>query len=167
MLSNITRSLFRLAMLTCCVNLFQGLGETYAVNGLTLVDASFASRIVGPEPSRVSQSVRVGSLEDSRLWFWLHVSCTGECEQKIAQKGHVKIFLDWYLEEDGILKKQASLPLNVKASTWRTWAVKRVKPGAWVVVVRAEDSQWVCLKDRCDFAIEVKDGRKKSTAGHR
>ena len=103
----------------------------------------------------------------TRSLFWLHVSCTGECEQKISQKGHVKIFLDWYLEEDRILKKQFSLPLNVKASTWRTWAVKRVKPGAWVVVVRAEDSQWVCLKDRCDFAIEVKDGRKNSTAGHR
>ncbi len=149
-------------MLTCCINLFQGWGDAYAVSGLTLVDASFASRITDRQPSRVSQSVRVGSLEDSRLWFWLHLACTGACEQKIAKKGHVKIFLDWYLEEEGILKKQSSLPLNLKASTWRTWAVKHMKPGAWVVVIRAEDSQWVCLKDRCDFAIEVKNGKKKS-----
>ena len=154
-------------MLTYCLHLFQGLGEAYAMNGLTLVDASFASRIADRDPSRVSHSVRIGSLEDSRLWFWLHLTCTEECEQKIAKKGHVKIFLDWYLEEDGILKKQASLPLKVKAPTWRTWAVKLVKPGAWVVVIRAEDSQWVCLKDRCDFAVEVKNGKKKSTARHR
>jgi hypothetical protein len=154
-------------MLTCCVQLFQGWGDAYAVNGLTLVDASFALRIADREPSRVSQSVRLGSLEDSRLWFWLHLTCTGACEQKIAKKGHVKIFLDWYLEEEGILKKQASLPLNLKAPTWRTWAVKQMKPGAWVVVIRAEDSQWVCLKDRCDFAIEVKNGKKQSTARHR
>lgn len=167
MISNMTGPLFRLIILTCWASLFQGLGTASAVTDLTLLDASFASRIVGREPSRVSQSVRVGSLEDSRLWFWLHVSCTEECEQKIAEKGHVRIFLDWYLEEDGILKKQASLPLNVKAPTWRTWAVKRVKPGAWVVVVRAEDSQWVCLKDRCDFAVEVQDGTKKPIARHR
>lgn len=147
-------------MLTCCVSLFQGLATAYAVNGLTLIDASFASHVAGREPSRVSQSVRVGSLEDSRLWFWVHVSCTGECEQKIAAKGHVKIFLDWYREEEGILRKQASLPLNVKAATWRTWAVKQVKPGAWVVVVRAEDSQWVCLEDRCDFAVDVQEDKK-------
>ncbi len=66
------------------------------------------------------------------------------------------------MEEEGILKKQASLPLNVKAATWRTWAVKRVIPGAWVVVVRAEDSQWVCLKGRCDFGIKVKKANKKA-----
>ena len=151
-----TGPLFRLMILTCCATLFQGLGTAHAVNELVLVDASFASRVVGREPSRVSHTVRAGSLHDSRLWFWLHVSCTGECEQKIAENGHVKIFLDWYLEEEGILKKNASLPLNVKAPTWRTWAVKRVKPGAWVVVIRAEDSQWVCLADRCDFAVTVK-----------
>lgn len=159
MLSNITRSFFRLVMLTCCLNLFHGLEVSHAVNDLTLVDASFASRVVGREPARVSQSVRVGSLEDSHLWFWLHVKCTGECEQKVAAKGYVRIFLDWYMEEEGILKKQASLPLNVKAATWRTWAVKRVIPGAWVVVVRAEDSQWVCLKGRCDFGIKVKKAK--------
>jgi hypothetical protein len=156
MISNMTGPLFRLIILTCCASLFYGLGAAHAVTDLTLVDASFASRIIGHEPSRVPQSVRVGSLANSRLWFWLHVSCTGECAQTIAAKGHVKIFLDWYLEEEGILKKQASLPLTVKGTTWRTWAVKRVKAGAWVIVVRAEDSQWVCLKDRCDFAIAVK-----------
>jgi hypothetical protein len=147
---------FQLMILTCGASLFQGFETAYAVNDLTLIDASFASRVVGREPARVSQSLRIGSLEDSRLWFWMHISCTGECEQKIATQGHVKIFLDWYLEEEGILKKQLSLPLNVKASTWRTWAVKQVKAGVWVVVVRAEDFQWVCLKDRCDFAIKVK-----------
>ncbi len=80
----------------------------------------------------------------------------------MAKKGHVKIFLDWYLEEEGILKKQASLPLNVKGGTWRTWAVKRVTPGAWVVVLRDEDSQWACLENRCDFPIEVKEEKKSS-----
>src|SRR5688572_9498679 len=134
MISNMTGPLFKLMILTCCATLLQDLETAHAVYEVILLDASFASRIVGREPSRVSQSVRVGSLEDSRLWFWLHVSCTGGCEQKVAKNGHVKIFLDWYLEEEGILKKQASLPLYVKASTWRTWAVKRVKPGAWVVV---------------------------------
>lgn len=148
--------LFKLVMLACAASFLQGFGIAYAVTDLTLIDASFASRVVGREPARVSQSLRVKSLTDSRLWFWVHVSCTGACEQKIARKGHVKIFLDWYLEEEGILKKQTSLPLSVKASTWRTWAVKEVKAGAWVVVVRAEDFQWVCLKDRCDFAIKVK-----------
>ncbi|HTK86483.1 MAG TPA: DUF2914 domain-containing protein [Nitrospiraceae bacterium] len=148
--------LFKLVMLACAASFLQGFGIAYAVTDLTLIDASFASRVVGREPARVSQSLRVKSLTDSRLWFWVHVSCTGACEQKIARKGHVKIFLDWYLEEEGILKKQTSLPLSVKASTWRTWAVKEVKAGAWVVVVRAEDSQWVCLKDRCDFAIKIK-----------
>lgn len=158
-----TGPLFRLIILMCCASLFHGLETAHAVNDLTLVDASFASRVINRNPTRVSQSVRVGSLEDSHLWFWLHVSCTGECEEKMAKKGHVKIFLDWYLEEEGILKKQASLPLNVKGGTWRTWAVKRVKPGAWVVVARAEDSQWVCLENRCDFGIEVKEAQKKST----
>ena len=81
---DIIRSFIRLAMLTCCVQLFQGWGDAYAVNGLTLVDASFALRIADREPSRVSQSVRLGSLGDSRLWFWLHLTCTGACEQKIA-----------------------------------------------------------------------------------
>jgi hypothetical protein len=156
MISNMTGPLFRVIILTCCASFFHGLGTAHAVTDLTLIDASFASRIVDREPSRVSRSVRVGSLADSRLWFWLHVGCTGECEEKVATKGHVRIFLDWYLEEEGILKKQASLPLNVKGTTWRTWAVKRVKPGAWVVVVRAEDSQWVCVDDRCDFPITVK-----------
>jgi hypothetical protein len=156
MISNMTGPLFRAIILTWCASFFQVLGTAHAVTDLTLIDASFASRIVGREPARVSQSIRIGSLEDSRLWFWLHVSCTGKCEQKIATKGHVKIFLDWYLEEEGILKKQASLPLNIKGTTWRTWGVKRVKAGAWVVVVRAEDSQWVCLEDRCDFPITVK-----------
>lgn len=151
-----TGPLIRLMILTCCATAFQGFETAHAVNELVLLDASFASRVVGREPSRVSHTVRVASLHDSRLWFWLQVSCTGECENKIAQKGNVKIFLDWYLEEEGILKKQASLPLYVKAPTWRTWAVKRVKPGAWVVVIRAEDSQWVCLEGRCDFAVAVK-----------
>jgi hypothetical protein len=151
-----TGLLFKLVVLTCSASFLQGFGAAYALTDLTLIDASFASRVVGREPSRVSQALRVGSLDDSRLWFWMHISCTAECEQMVATKGHVKIFLDWYLEEEGILKKQLSLPLNVKASTWRTWAVKQVKAGAWVVVVRAEDSQWVCLKDRCDFAIKVK-----------
>lgn len=159
MISNTRQRLLSLALLTCA-GLFQIPGEAHAVNDLALVDASFASQVVNRDPVRVSQSYRLTSLTDSRLWFWVHVNCTGVCEQKLAAKGHVKIFLDWYMEEAGILKKQASLPLNVKATNWRTWAVKRVKPGAWVVVVRAEDSQWVCLKDRCDFGIEVKEGRK-------
>ena len=127
---------------------------------LALLDASFASRVIDRNPTRVSESYRLGLPTDARLWFWLHVSCTGECQRKLDEKGHVTIFLDWYLEENGILKKQASLPLQVKDTTWRTWAVKRVKPGSWVVVVRADDSQWVCLKERCDFSIQVKEDRK-------
>jgi hypothetical protein len=161
MISNRTRRLVRLAFLTC-VGLSQSLGDAHAVKDLALLDASFASQVINRDPVRISQSCRLGSLTDSRLWFWMHVSCTGACEQKLAAKGHVKIFLDWYLEEEGILKKQASLPLNVKATNWRTWALKRVKPGAWVVVVRAEDSQWVCVKERCDFGIEVKEGKTRS-----
>ena len=159
MISNRTRRLFGLVFLTC-VGLAYSLGEAHAVNDLALLDASFASQVANRDPVRISQSCRLSSLTDSRLWFWIHASCTGACEQKLAAKGHIKIFLDWYLEEAGILKKQASLPLNVKATNWRTWAVKRVKAGSWVVVIRAEDSQWVCVKERCDFGIEVKEDRK-------
>jgi Protein of unknown function (DUF2914) len=155
MISNMTRRLVHLVLLTG-LGLGLTLGSAHAANDLALVDASFASRITDRDPVRVSQSCRLGSLIDSRLWFWLHVSCTGQCEQKMAANGHVTIFLDWYLEENGILKKQISLPLKIKATDWRAWAVKRVKPGAWVVVVRAEDSQWVCVKDRCDFAIKIR-----------
>lgn len=131
------------------------------MNDLTLIDASFASRIVDRHPSRVSKSVSIDSLTDSTLWVWIHVSCTDECEEQLAAKKSVKIFLDWYLEEDGVLRKQRSVPLTIKDTTWRTWGGKGVTPGAWVVVVRAEDSQWVCLKDQCDFGIEVKKGKKR------
>src|SRR5213080_4248243 len=129
MISNRTRRLVRLAFLTC-VGLSQSLGDAHAVKDLALLDASFASQVINRDPVRISQSCRLDSLTDSRLWFWMHVSCTGACEQKLAANGHVTIFLDWYFEEGGILKKQASLPLNVKATNWRTWAVKRVKPGS-------------------------------------
>lgn len=132
-------------------------GIAHAVNDLTLIDASFASQIVDRHPSRLSKTVRIDSLTDSVLWMWIHVSCTGECEERLASKGSVKIFLDWYLEEDGVLRKQRSVPLKIKDTTWRTWGGKGVTPGTWVVVVRAEDSQWVCLKEQCDFGIKVKN----------
>ena len=160
MISNLTRRLLRFVLLAGYIGLCQSVQSAHAMNDLALLDASFASQVIDRNPTRVSQSYRLGLLTDARLWFWLHVTCTGECQQKMDEKGHVTIFLDWYLEENGILKKQASLPLHVKGTIWRTWAVKRVKPGSWVVVVRAEDSQWVCLKERCDFGIEVKEGRK-------
>jgi len=162
-----TRRLLRLVILTSCAGLSQSPGWAHAMNDLTLLDASFASQVLDRNPARVSESYRLRSGADAGLWFWLHVSCTGECKQTMDKKGHVNIFLDWYLEENGVLKKQASLPLQVKATQWRTWAVKRVKPGAWVVVVRAEDSQWVCLKERCDFSIDVKDDKKKPGAAIR
>ena len=156
MISSLTRGLLRLVFLAGILGLCEGVQPIHAMDDLTLLDASFASQVVDRNPVRVSHSYRLGLLTDGRLWFWLQVTCTGECKQKMDEKGHVDIFLDWYLEENGILKQQATLPLQVKETTWRTWAVKRVKPGSWVVVVRAEDSQWVCLKDQCDFPIKVK-----------
>jgi hypothetical protein len=150
------RRLFALVILPCSVYLSQDLGVAHAVKDLALLDASFASQVVDRRPTRVSQSCRLGSLVGSRLWFWVRLSCTGECERKMAAKGHVKVFLDWYLQEDGVLTKQATMPLNVKGTIWRTWVAKGMKSGIWAVVLRAEDSQWVCLKDRCDFTIEVR-----------
>ncbi len=148
--------LFGLIILTCFVCLSHGLGMAHAVKDLRLLDASFASQIIDRQPARVSQSCRLGSLEGSRLWFWVRLSCTGECEKKMAAKGQVKVFLDWYLREEGILTKQTSLPLTVKGTTWRAWEAKGVKPGVWVAVVRTEESQWVCWKEQCAFTIEVK-----------
>jgi hypothetical protein len=143
-------------VVACVLCLSQAFEAAHAMNGLALVDASFASRIVDRQPSRLSQSCRLGSLSKSRLWFWMRLACTGECARKLAADGHVKVFVDWYLREDGILRKQASLPLKIKGTNWRAWGAKGVKPGVWTVVVRAEDSQWACAKDRCDFTIEVK-----------
>jgi hypothetical protein len=137
-------------------------GLSHAIEDLVLLDASFASQIVDRQPARVTRSAGVDVLADSRLWFWVHVSCTGECAEIIATKGHVKLFLDWYLEEDGILRKQKSVSLNVKDTKWRSWGAKRVTPGAWVVVVRGEDSQWVCLKSKCDFSIKMKPVKNKA-----
>jgi len=154
--SNTISRLFRPAILTTLIGLSQSLGVAHAVNGLALLDASFASQIIDRQPNRLSHSCRLDSLMGSRLWFWMRLSCTGECEQKMAAKGHVKVLLDWYLREDGILTKQASLPLSVEGITWRTWTAKGVRPGVWVVVIRAEDSEWVCLKGQCDFVIEVR-----------
>lgn len=165
MTSSVTGRLIRFVLLTWSIGLCQALETTHALKDLALLDASFASQVVDRQPSRVAQSYRLASLTGSQLWFWVHVSCTGACEQQLAGNGQVKIFLDWYLEEDGILKKQASLPLNVKGTTWRTWGVKRVAPGTWVVVVRAEDSQWVCLKEQCDFAITVKGEDQRAGRG--
>ena len=154
--SNTISRLFRPVILTYFVCFSQSLEVAHAVNGLALLDASFASQIIDRQPDRLSHSCHLSSLMGSRLWFWVRLSCTGECDQKMAAKGHVKVFLDWYLREDGILTKQVSLPLSVEGTTWRTWTAKGVKPGVWVVVIRAEDSEWVCLKDQCDFVIEVK-----------
>jgi hypothetical protein len=156
MISHMIRWLLRLVILTCLVCLAQGSRVAHALKDLVFIDASFASQVIDRQPIRVSKSPRVGSLTDSRLWFWVHLSCTGECAQKLAAKGHLTLFVDWYMKEKGIMTKQASLPLNVKGTTWRTWQTKRVKPGVWTVVVRAEDLQWVCLKEKCDFTIEVK-----------
>ena len=83
MISNTRQRLLSLALLTCA-GLFQIPGEAHAVNDLALVDASFASQVVNRDPVRVSQSYRLSSLTDSRLWFWVHVNCTGVCEQKLA-----------------------------------------------------------------------------------
>jgi hypothetical protein len=148
--------LFGLVVLTCFVFLSPSVGVAHAGNGLAILDASFASEIIDRQPARLSQSCRLGSLAGSRLWFWVRLHCTGECERKMAEKGHMKLFMDWYLREEGILTKQASLPLNVKGTTWRTWEAKGVRPGVWVAVIRTEDSQWVCRKNQCDVTIEVK-----------
>jgi Protein of unknown function (DUF2914) len=151
----------RIIILTCCLSLSMGMSMAHAVKDLVLLDASFASQITDRHPSRVPQSADLDSLVDSRLWFWVHVSCTGECAEMIAAKGHVKLFLDWYLEDDGVLRKQKSVSLSVKDTKWRSWGAKRVTPGTWVVVVRGEDSQWACLKSQCDFPIKVTPGKKK------
>ncbi|MGH7166315.1 MAG: DUF2914 domain-containing protein, partial [Nitrospiraceae bacterium] len=62
---------------------------------------------------------------------------------------------DWYKEDGGLLLKQASTPLSVKGTHWRTWGTKRITAGKWAAVVRAEDSSWVCLSAQCFFSIEV------------
>ena len=150
------RRCLRVLVLVCLACLFPDLRDAHAVNGLAILDATFASQVVDRRPARLLQSCRLGSLPGSRLWFWVRLGCTGECEKSMVAKGHVKVFVDWYLREEGILTKQTSLPLTVKGPNWRAWVAKGVKPGVWVAVVRAEDSQWVCLKARCDFTIEVK-----------
>ena len=156
MIFNLTWRVFGPAVLTCVILFSLDVRSVHAVDGLAILDASFASQIIDRQPARLSGSCRLGSLTESRLWFWVRLSCTRACEQKMAANGHVKIFVDWYLREGGVLTKQASLPLSVQGSTWRTWTAKGVRPGVWVVVVRAEDAQWVCAKKRCDFTIEVK-----------
>src|SRR5262245_14027161 len=132
MIPNLIWRLLGSTILTCFFCLLQGPGMAHTVKDLRLLDASFASQIVERQPTRISESCRLGSLEGSRLWFWVRLSCTGECEKKMTAKGQIKVFLDWYLREEGILMKQTSLPLTVKGTTWRTWEARRVKPGVWV-----------------------------------
>lgn len=133
-----------------------GVGSAYGLAGLVLLDASFATQIIDRQPLRVSGVFHLGSEKDLHLWFWINLGCTGKCAQKMISEGHVTVFLDWYRREGTILTKQASTMLHVKGHRWRTWGSKRVKAGEWVAVVRAEDSQWVCLKEQCHFGIEVK-----------
>jgi hypothetical protein len=121
---------------------------------LTLVDAAFATEIRGREPARIEKTVSL-STTDPLLSFWMELSCTGICDQQLTADGQLTIFLDWYKEEDGMLLKQASTPLHLKASRWRTWGTKRVTAGKWTAVVRAKDSSWVCLQDQCHFSIAV------------
>ncbi|MER3422407.1 MAG: hypothetical protein C4293_03435 [Nitrospiraceae bacterium] len=145
-----------LGFLAIFADLSHGAGKAHALTGLVLLDASFATRIIDRQPVRVAGVFQLGSGEDSRLWFWINLGCTGSCEQKVIAEGHVTVFLDWYRREGNVLTKQASTTLHVKGTRWRTWGAKRVKAGEWVAVVRAEDSKWVCLKEQCHFSIEVK-----------
>jgi hypothetical protein len=121
---------------------------------LTLVDAAFATGIHGREPARIEKTVTLPAA-DPLLSFWMELSCTGICDQQLTADGELTIFLDWYKEQDGMLLKQASTPLHLKASRWRTWGTKRVTAGKWVAVVRAEDSSWICLREQCHFSIAV------------
>jgi hypothetical protein len=123
--------------------------------GLSLVDASFATAIHDREPERVSKTLSIPTSESSNLLFWMELACTGLCEKRLTEKGQVTVLLEWYKEEGGLLLKQASTPLDVKGTRWRTWGWKRVSIGKWVAVVRAEDSSWVCLGDQCYFSIAV------------
>lgn len=123
--------------------------------GLSLIDASFATEIHDRQPERVETSLSIPASESSNLSFWMELACTGFCEQRLAEEGQVTIFLEWYKEEDGLLLKRASTPLDVKGTHWRTWGRKRVSTGKWVAVVRAEDSSWVCLGEQCYFSIAV------------
>jgi len=120
---------------------------------VALVDATFATDIRDREPVRVSALSLSNSNDD--LWFWMEIACTGPCDELVQADGEVTVFLDWYKEEDGRLKKQLSTPLTVKSTRWRTWGRKRVTAGTWVAVVRTEDSSWVCLREACHFSIAV------------
>ena len=122
--------------------------------GLRLIDASFATEIQDRQPARVSSSLPMPTNHDGELLFWMELTCTGLCAQRLAGEGPLTVVLDWYREERGILLKQASTPLNVKGPRWRTWGTKRISAGNWVAVVRAEDS-WLCLREQCYFSIAV------------
>ena len=125
-----------------------------AAGGLSLIDASFATQIDDRQPARISTSVSLPAGEENLL-FWMEFACTRLCGQQLAEAGEVTVFLEWYKEEGGHLLKQASMPLNVKGTLWRTWGSKRVTAGTWVSVVRAEDFSWVCLREQCFFSIAV------------
>jgi hypothetical protein len=91
---------------------------------------------------------------DSELSFWMELTCTGPCAQRLAGEDPVTVVLEWYKEERGILLKQASTPLDVKAPRWRTWGTKRISAGNWVTVVRTDEA-WLCLREQCYFSIAV------------
>ncbi len=122
--------------------------------GLNLIDASFATAIHDREPARVSSSLPRPTSEDGELSFWMELTCTGLCNQRLAEAGKVTVILEWYKEDRGILLKQASTPLEVKGPRWRTWGTKRISAGNWVAVVRMDDS-WLCLREQCYFSIAV------------
>jgi hypothetical protein len=126
--------------------------SSQSLDGLVLVDASFATEVHDRQPARISQSI---SSEERPLSFWMELRCTGPCRQRLTEDG-VVVSLDWYKEEEGRLLKQGSIPLSVKGVRWRTWGSKRVSPGKWVAVVRTGDSSWLCLSQQCYFSIEVK-----------
>src|SRR5687768_8259302 len=106
----------------------------HSAGSLSLVDASFATGIHDREPARVSTSLSMPASELSDLSFWMEFACTGICSQYLADEGQVTVFLEWYKEESGLLLKQASTPLHVKGTRWRTWGTKRVGVGNWVAV---------------------------------
>jgi hypothetical protein len=144
--------------------LLSNVASSEALEGLELVDAAFAQKVVNRQPvDRLTQYVVPPRGEQrAPLFLWTKITCRDTCLDRVQRDGSVSIVHYWYLDYGGGVSSEGiktdSIDLSIKGEGWRTFSNKvNLQRGRWIVKVEG-DGEPLCLggSGQCEFRIEVK-----------